>query len=57
MEASGVSDQARLWTPPEKGSKLTHTCKLVTLSSTSVVEPDQDVDYAMMVFEHLDVVS
>ena len=53
MEASGVSDQAHLWTQPQEGSKLTLTCKPLTLSHTSVVEPDQDANYAMMI-EHFD---
>ena len=35
-------------------NKLSPTCKLLTLSHTSVVEPEQDADYAMMIVEHLD---
>ena len=54
MEASGVSDHAHLWTPPQKGSKLTITCKTLTLSHSSVVEPEQDADYATMIVDHLD---
>ena len=34
MEPSGVPDQVHLWTPPQEGSKLTHTCKPLTLSHT-----------------------
>ena len=52
--ASGVSDQAHLSTPPQERNKLTPTCKPLTLSHTSVVETEQDVDYAMMIVEHLD---
>ena len=53
MEASGVSDQAHLWTPPQEGSKLTLTFKPLTFSHT-MVEPEQDADCAMMIVEHLD---
>ena len=31
MAASAVSDLVHLWTPPQEGSKLTHTCKLLAL--------------------------